>query len=412
MTVTTATLDLGIDRRELSDRQAALLERAARLSDDFATRAEQHDREASFPYENFQAMHDAGYMKQCLPAEFGGEEVTLEELCLTQERLAWGDASTALGANMHSFFCGVMTEGFRQDPSDQRWPMLFTMVSQGKTTLGGAISERDSSDPLNFPSGTVERVDGGYRLNGMKVFGSNSAVSPMLFFSGWIEEGGEKKVLSFQVPKGTPGAEIIEDWDTLGMRATGSYTTVFKDCVVPELFKTIETPYGGAFGVDAFQASFLCWFEPTVASVYTGIAVAARNVARDTVMKRARLPFGEVKHYPSVQYGMAEITIGIESARAFIRQTAQRLGTPERRSADDIALAIATKVFATEQAARVVDTAMQVVGGGAFFKRSPLERMYRDVRAGKIHPPSHYDALEIVGKSAVGITGRQMPRFL
>lgn len=410
--MTTATLDLGIDRRELNERQVTLVERAARLSDDFATRAEQHDREGSFPYENFEAMHESGYMKQCLPAAFGGEDVTLEELCLTQERLAWGDASTALGANMHSFFCGVMAEGFRQDSSDPRWPMLFTMVSQGKTTLGGAISERDSSDPLNFPSGTVERVEGGYKLNGTKVFGSNTPVSPMLFFSGLLEENGEKKVLSFQVPKGTPGAQVIEDWDTLGMRATGSYTTVFKDCVVPEMFKTNETPYGGAFGVDAFQAAFLCWFEPTVASVYTGIAAAAMKLAREFVMTRTRLPFGEVKHYPSVQYGMAEMVIGVESAKSFIRRTAQRLGTPDRRGPDDIALAVTTKVFATEQAARAVDTAMQVVGGGAFFKRSPLERMYRDVRAGKIHPPSHYDALEIIGKNALGITERRIPRFL
>ena len=409
--MTAELLDLGIDRGELTERQIALIERAARLSDDFATRAAEHDREGSFATENFAAMHDAGYMKQCLDPAFGGEAVTLEELCLTQERLAWGDASTALGANMHSFFCGITTEMWRAEPQEQRWPMLFAMVSQMKMTLGGAISEPGSADPLNFPAGSVERVGAGYKLNGIKVFGSNSEITPFYFYSGVLEENGEKKVLSFQVPKGTSGVEVVKDWDTLGMRATGSYTIVFKDCVVPEMFKANETPYGGSFGADEFAAAFLCWFEPTVASVYVGIAAAARNIAVEAVKGRDRLPFGPVQDYPGTQFAVAEMYIGIEAARAFIRRTAQRLAGPDRRDAQSLALAVSTKVFATDQAAKVVDLAMQTVGGGAFFKRSPLERMYRDVRAGKIHPPSHYDALEIVGKAALGMTERKTPRF-
>jgi alkylation response protein AidB-like acyl-CoA dehydrogenase len=406
-------VDLGTDARDLNERQTKLVERAARLADDFATRAEQHDREASFAVENFEAMHNAGYMKQCLPSEFGGEDVTLEELCLTQERLAWGDASTALGANMHSFFCGAMTEGYRADPnSEPRWPMLFGMIVQGKMTMGAAISERDSADPFNYPSGTVEKVEGGYKLNGSKVFGSNSHVSPFFFFSGKLVENGEAKSVTFQVPRGTPGAELLMDWDTLGMRATGSYTAVFKDCVVPEMFKQGELPYGSPLGTDPFQAAFLCWFEPSVAAVYCGIAAAAKNAARDAVINKTRLPFGEVKHYPGTQYGMAELVIGVEAMRAFIRRSAQRLGDPQNRTPDDLALALATKTFVMEQAVRVVDQAIQVVGGGAFFKRSPLERMYRDVRAGKLHPPSHYDGLEAIGKAAFGIERRPTPRFL
>jgi acyl-CoA dehydrogenase len=98
--------------------------------------------------------------------------------------------------------------------------------------------------------------------------------------------------------------------------------------------------------------------------------------------------------------------------RAFIRRSAQRLGDPQNRTPDDLALALATKTFVMEQAVRVVDQAIQVVGGGAFFKRSPLERMYRDVRAGKLHPPSHYDGLEAIGKAAFGIERRPTPRFL
>jgi alkylation response protein AidB-like acyl-CoA dehydrogenase len=237
-------------------------------------------------------------------------------------------------------------------------------------------------------------------------------VSPFFFFSGKLVENGEEKAVSFQVPRGTPGAELLMDWDTLGMRATGSYTAVFKDCVVPEMFKQAEIPYGGSPAADPFQAAFICWFEPTVASVYAGIAAAATKTARDAVINKSRLPFGEVKHYPGTQYTMAEMVIAVEAMRAFIRRSAQRLGDPDRRGLDDIALALSTKEFVMDQAVRVVDNAIQVVGGGAFFKRSPLERMYRDVRAGKLHPPSHFDSIEAIGKAAFGIERRPTPRFL
>src|SRR5437588_12466767 len=95
---------------DLSERQQRLLQRAAELADDFATRAAEHDREGSFPYENFKKLHESGYARMCLPSAVGGEDVNLLEFTLCQERLAQGCASTALGANMHGFFTGLIAE--------------------------------------------------------------------------------------------------------------------------------------------------------------------------------------------------------------------------------------------------------------------------------------------------------------
>jgi alkylation response protein AidB-like acyl-CoA dehydrogenase len=398
---------------DLTERQQKFVQRAAELADVFATRAEQHDRDASFAFEDFEDLHNSGYARMCLPAELNGEDASLEEFSLAQERLAQGSPSTALGANMHGFFTGMVTELYKKGgPEAENWKMALMAVAYMKVTLGGAVSEAESADPLNFPSGRIERVEGGYKINGRKVFGSNTPVSPLHFFNAILEENGERKILTFQVPKGTPGANIIEDWDTMGMRATGSFSIEFKDCIVTDAMKAGEIPADRDITEDTFAAPFICWFEPSVSAVYTGIAVSARDFARNYVANRSRLPHGPVKHAPGVQYAIAEMFIGVESARAFYRRSARRLEDPGWRDLNALALATATKLYCTKQAIAVVDQAMEVVGGGSFFKRMPLERMYRDVRAGTYHPPSRFDGLEWIGKAELGIPMTQSPRFI
>ncbi len=399
---------LGHEYNDLSERQVALVRRAAAHADDFATRAAEHDREGSYVAENIEKLHDSGYMKQCLPSSVTGEDATIEDLCLTQERLAYGCGSTALCANMHSFFCGAIAEMAAK--GDQRFQMPMMGIAHARLTLGGAISEVESSDPFRHPAARVERVDGGFKLNGRKVFGSNTPSNPFVAFSGLLEEDGETKVLTFQLPKETAGVTIIPDWDVMGMRGTASYTVEFKDCVAPEAFKMFEIAQDTPIEDQGFP--FLFWFAPTIAATYTGIAAAARDYARNAVATRSRLPHGELRHTPGVQYSVAEMFIGVESARAFVRRSAQRLGDPTWRNPDALALAEATQQFATQSAVKVVDTAVELMGGGAFHKRSPLERMYRDVRAGKFHPIPHWDALETIGKAELGISELQSPRFL
>ena len=400
---------LGTEYNDLTDRQRAFVQRAANHAEDFATRAAEHDREASYPFENMQKLHESGYMRMCLPAQFNGEDADLLELCLAQERLAQGCGATALGANMHSFFVGAASEAYRQ--GDQSIQMALMAVSGG-ITLGGAISEVESADPFNFPASRVERCDGGFKLNGRKVFGSNTPINPMVAFAGCLEENGTRTVMMFQLPKETPGVNIIDDWDTMGMRGTGSFTVEFKDCVVPEALAIRSWPYAAGLADNDFARVFICWFAPTISAVYTGIGIGARDYVRKAVASKTRLPFGEVKHYPGVQYSIAEMFIEVEASRAFVRRTAARLSDPSRRDVEALALGEATQQFCTSAAVRVVDRAMEVVGGGAYFKRTPLERMYRDVRAGRFHPLPHYDALEVIGKVELGIPDTQQPRFL
>ncbi|MEX0783914.1 MAG: acyl-CoA dehydrogenase family protein [Dehalococcoidia bacterium] len=402
--------DLGSEYNDLTERQREFVARAAAHADDFATRAAEHDREATYPFENIQKLHESGYMRMCLPEQFRGEDASVLELCLSQERLAQGCAATALAANMHAFFSGGASEAYRH--GEKAVEMALMAIGHGGLTGGGAISEVESSDPFSFPAGRVERCDGGFRLNGRKVFGSNTPINPMVFFSGALEENGTKTVVMFQFPKETPGVKIIDDWDTMGMRGTGSFTVEFKECVVPEMFALQSWPYASGLEENDFSRTFLCWFAPSIAAVYTGIAVGARDYVRRSVGAKTRLPFGEVKHSPAIQYNIADMFIEVEAMRSFVRRTATRLSDDSFRGVDAVALAQGTQQFCTSTAVSVLDRALEVAGGGGYFKRTPLERMYRDVRAGKFHPLPHYDALELIGKSELGIPTSQDPRFL
>jgi alkylation response protein AidB-like acyl-CoA dehydrogenase len=401
--------DLGTEYNDLTERQQAFVARAAAHADDFATRAAEHDRETTYPVENIQKLHESGYMRMCVPEQLNGEDATVLELCLSQERLAQGCAATALAANMHLFFTGIMSEFYRGGVEEMRAPLVA--IAEGMTG-SGAVSEAESADPLGFPAARVDRVDGGYRLNGRKLFGSNTPVSPLVTFIGALHEGESRTVLMFDFPKDTPGVTVIDDWDTMGMRGTGSFTIEFKDCVVPEEAVSGMWPYGAGLEENPLATGFLCWFSPSIAAVYTGIAVSARDYVRKSVQTKSRLPFGEIKHSPGVQFSLAEMFIEVESSRAFVRRSAARLSDPGFRNPEAGALGQATQKFATSAAVRVVDKALEVAGGGSYFKRSPLDRLYRDVRAGKFHPLGYYDSLELIGKAELGIATRQTPRFL
>jgi alkylation response protein AidB-like acyl-CoA dehydrogenase len=143
-------IDLGNEYVDLTDRQRAFVARAAAHADDFATRAAEHDRETTYPFQNIQKLHESGYMRMCLPAQFNGEDATVLDLCLSQERLAQGCAATALGANMHSFFIGGATEAFRQGNEGVQTALMA--VGHAGVTLGGAISEVESAT-LQLPRG-------------------------------------------------------------------------------------------------------------------------------------------------------------------------------------------------------------------------------------------------------------------
>ena len=182
------------------------------------------------------------------------------------------------------------------------------------------------------------------------------------------------------------------------MRATRSDDFELEDVFVPDEAVFHRYPVGHFDGT--MLKTVWGWAMPTFGAVYLGIGAGALGFAREQVLKRGR------EHDPQVQHLFAEMEVLLETARAVLHRHAQELESgalSELPVQDGMARAVLTKYVATNNACAIVDRAMHVVGGAAYFRRFPLERMYRDVRAGPVMPYNNLEAHDLFGRTSLGI---------
>lgn len=397
------------ERQDLGKRER-LVALAGELADDFATRAAEHDRDNTFPFENFQRMRETRYLALTIPEAQGGLGADILDFSRCQERLAQGDGATAVAVNMHLFGIGAMLEGQSGAPDPGR-DMMIKMVAESGWLIGGSLTEPESGGNWGYPVTRAEPVPGGYKINGRKTFASMAPAIDFFMVSASVggRDGGPDTVGTIAIPKGTPGLEIVETWNTMGMRATASHDLRLTDVMVPEMM-LMERREPGNF--DAAGIALFAWFSTSIASVYTGVATAARNFAveyaknrRPSVLERP------LSHLPAIQFAVADIDIMLATARALTHQVCEEWLRGEHHSVDGMTRVLQPKYFATPNAIEVVNRAMNVVGGLGLYKRTPLERYYRDVRAGTFHPISQDVTREWLGKAAFGIDPAFLPRW-
>src|SRR6266446_6919343 len=259
----------------MSAKQQQLLRLASELSAEFAGRATEHDRNNTFPFENVRRMKETGYTALPVPEKYGGLGADLEDYVLCQEKLAEGCGATTLAINMHLFGLGSMAERDEGRPDQQ---LFFEAVGRQRQILGGGISEPETGGDWGIFSTKAQKSGDDYILNGRKIFTSLSPVIDIFMVMATLEDHEPPASATFVIPKGTPGLEIVETWDVMGMRATASHDLLIRDVRVPAIAISELRPVG-PLGVDAI--SLFAWFSISVAAVYTGIAIAAMKFARE-----------------------------------------------------------------------------------------------------------------------------------
>src|SRR5205807_8515145 len=215
--------------------QKDLQHRARWLAADFATRAAQHDRDASDPVENYAALRDAGFYGLNVPADLGGSGVGLLGWSLAAEELAQGCASTALSFNMHLSVVGpVMESPLVPRTTKER---LAKMVVYERKLIGGNFSEPTTSGLVGtaIPLARARQVEGGYRITGRKAFASMIAAADYVMVMAYPDEAtSPTAAMLLLVPPEAPGRRVEKVWDALGMRATRSDSMVLEECWVPD----------------------------------------------------------------------------------------------------------------------------------------------------------------------------------
>jgi alkylation response protein AidB-like acyl-CoA dehydrogenase len=383
----------------LTPRQQEFRELAGRLADTFAERAGDHDRENSFPFENYEDLRESGYLTLTVPEELGGRGADLLELIVAQERLAMGDGSTALAVNMHVSPIGQWASIWR-DTKDPRLEQLLRDVAAGKVVWASLTAEQGVANNFMDARTTAERSDGGFRINGRKIFCTNSEVATHFSFTARYEDPETgPRVMLFRTPKEAEGIQFVRTWDTLGMRGTQSNDLQFENLFVPDESLVHSLP------IDHFDARILktvfSWAMPTFGAVYLGVAAGAMEWAKAAVRRRG----GDED--PFVWQTFAEMEILLETARAVLYRHAhevmsgalfEQVGVQEGHAKAGLA-----KVVPANNAVAIMQLIVEVAGGAAFMRRFPLERMWRDAQAGPIMPYNNHQARRLFGATSLGI---------
>lgn len=378
-------------------RQAEFMALADRLAEQIAVRAPEHDRAGTFPHEAFQLLHESGYLALTVPEEYGGRGATPLELALAQSRLARGDGSVALSSTMHLHLVGRLAE-LRSWP-DELFARLCREVVETGALINAAASEPALGSPSRggLPATTATRVAGGWQIDGRKSWTSLAPALRYAIISTAIHtEGAEPRRANFLVPMASAGIRIEETWDNLGMRASGSHDVVLEGVLVGE---DALLP-----GDDAARGGDPRGWPNVIGAVYHGISIAARDYAVDYARTRkpTGLP-GPIAELPTIQHRVAEIELLIMQAGAIYFGS---LEAWEAHPAGHEALAwrlAAGKYLTTNNAIKVTDLALRVTGSAGLLRSQPLERYFRDVRAGIGHPPADDVALTMIGKAALGL---------
>lgn len=373
---------------------------AQELAAEFAERAAEIDREGRFPHENIARLKESGYLTLPIPEEFGGAGADLETVCRAQAILAGGCASTALAANMHLFGLGAAAESLADGQPEAG--LVLRLAATG-VVIGGSFTDAATGLNVRASSTPAERVEGGYVIHGRKAFCSLAPALDVFYGTAGMTDGSG--LLLFAIGRDAPGLSFVDTWDTMAMRGTGSWDVVFDQVFVPELMAQVGTPWDEW---DRRSERMLSWFACTVAAVYLGIAEAAAAFTSSLLSSRT---LGGMKHplsrQPGIIFGAGEVDALLRPARALLYDTI-------RRRRDDVLPAadlVAAKYCVTNAAVAAVDKSFRMVGGSGLYRRLPIERMFRDVQAGPLHPPTNDLALEGLGRAALGIPPDSPPRW-
>ena len=373
------------------------VERALVLAPRFAARAGLHDREASFPFENFKEVSEAGLLALTVPAALGGGGAGAREAARVLGIFAKADPSTALVLSMHYIQHLVMARS-------QRWPVRLARKLAKETVEGVALInalrvEPELGSPARggLPATIARRTETGWRLTGRKIYSTGAPI--LKWYAVWAKtDEPEIRVGLFLVPAGLPGSRIEETWDHLGLRASGSHDVIFEDVAFP-LDYEIDVRKPEEWATPDFTQGILSAI--LVSSIYDGVARAARDWLVQFLKERVPANLGA----PLASLPRAQEILGAIEARLAVNA---RLIDSFAGDFDDGVLLDATeasaiKLTVTNNAVAAVEDALSLSSNHGLTRANPLERHYRDVLCGRVHTPQDDATRVTLGRLSLGI---------
>ena len=383
----------------LTAQQRELIDIAAVLGrEKFAPRAAQHDREASFPFDNYQDLREAGLLKICVPKELGGLGADFATYVMVAAEIGRHCGATALSWNMHvssSMWSGFIADALDMTPEQRADHAVNRRIHHANIADKGLVysqpfSEGGAAAAGKAPFGTLARPatvggEGGYVVSGKKIFASLAGAADFYGVLCTLDKpglggGSQRDALYLAVPATAVGVSITGDWDPLGMRGTVSRTLLLHDVFVPHTARLM--PEGLYWQAAARFPHMFATLSPT----YMGLAQAAYDFT--VAYLRAEVPgMPPVKRrmYPTKQIAVADMRIKLVQTRALFLQNARDAKVDPDK--DTRMRLYAAHFTIMENAAALASLAIRTCGGQSMLKSLPLERLYRDSRCGSLMLP-------------------------
>lgn len=348
-------------------------------------RAAGYDRDNAFFTEDLEDLRAAGYLSLFTPAAAGGAGFTIGQVVRCQRLLATAAPATALAVNMHLVWCGVAhLLALRGDDS---LAFILEDAARGELYAFGVSEAGNPAVLFDSKTAAVPQGDGSYAFTGTKIFTSLSPAWTRLGIFGRDDSEPEEPRLIFGfAPRGTEGITVKDDWNTMGMRASQSCTTVLDHAVLPKGQLVRSTPVGPHS--DAFVFGIFALFETLLSAVYTGIGDRAVELAVQAAQQRTTAGGGSGAHDPHTRWKVADAAIRMDGIHPQLEVMARDLEEGADHGSLWFPKLSSLKYRATETARSVVETAVRVAGGRSYSRGAELERLYRDVLAGMFHPSS------------------------
>ena len=356
----------------------------------FSERAAELDESRGFPFENMEELKKFGYPTLTLPKEYGGRGGFLYDFLLSQETIATQCGPTALGIGWHVGTVLSLTE--KRSWNAEVLDEFFKEVANGAIVNTAATEPKSGSPTRGARPETIATKQGDYwSITGRKTFTTLSPILDIILVTAWVPE--EEVLGTFLIHRKLEGVSIEDTWDMVSMQGTGSHDLVLQNVKVPDKYFVVRHQQG--------KKESEGWLLH-IPACYLGIATAARNFAVEFAKTYTpnSLP-GPIRELPNVQRTIGEIELELAEARHFLYSVAEKWEQkPESRHQLAKELG-AVKHSVTNHAISIVDKAMRVVGAKSLQRSNPLQRYYRDVRAGLHNPPMDDATITLLAKSAL-----------
>jgi alkylation response protein AidB-like acyl-CoA dehydrogenase len=368
-----------------SDARTDWIAVARELASVFAVRAAAHDADDTFVADNYAELRQRRVFSAGLPVELGGGGASHAELCEAMRTLAQGCSSTALALSMHTHQVLIPVWRWRHERAPVE-PFLRRLAAEELI-----LASSGGSDWL-AGSGRAEKVEGGYRVTGRKIFASGSPAADLFSTMAVHEDpAAGPTVVHFLIPFDAPGVKLHDNWRTLGMRATGSNDVTLDGVFVPDAAVVVRRPSGRWSHVWHIVAATAL---PLIYSVYVGVAEAARDVAVREATRR--------RDDPVTQEVVGALDTELAAARLALRSMIAAAGAG-RVGPDVTNEVMIGRSLAGQSVLRTAELALEAAGGAAFFRSAGLERLFRDVQGARYHALRGPAQRRYAGRLALGL---------